>query len=841
MMHLQHTSHVMAADDDAMVNQEQRSSNSHSSLKSCLAHVILAIPFLAWLVIGSLWHVHTWYVSPAMEHANWSRRLIHEITYYKRHCYEHDVTTRDLTDLTAGPNATSDQMVDQIMTHGALLFPDLLKRETALILRDFIRTKNANLRPGEAIDLGGAEDNRTSFGIGANDHPILPVALREVASNAPLRNTLEQLLGVDPALIEITAITSRYGAEYQGWHSDVKSLGNAVMYGRSFLHSYSLFIPLQDTTEAMGATDLCPGTHYCVNFLDEVCDEYGISASDGPNGMWNTGHGLLLNQQVWHRGGAHTDPDGPDRVAFILTFTSRPNPNPEIMNRRQLAFGTLVHMRWDMWGHTLMDFLDAELSMTRVRVVLRCLGLWKARDRNWGLDYVTAALMRMSNEGMEYEQYNLYNYLRDSPILSWCLAQYPEEGNAWIIIFQDALRRLFLAALVINFMVLLIEQFAIRKATKRALRNVKSILILYGTLLLATLIFLWVISKRPWAIQMHRGDIFGPAFPEKQRSDLDKLTWTGMTTYPEAPDILIGTRYDTEYLGAYSRWLDFHPGNVIFRDWVDSMADIYVSYQDLPDAFRSRIINSVVNDAPNSRRFLLQNIRGDWMLLSPLEAAEYAESAILTSRSPLLRYLRKQVSYGLSDCRYGMHRGTSLSKYTLSLVLRLEKHLFYRNPKQMEKKIINNLPPLLKLNSKLQQISCRRGKESFGWNPNPIERLKSMRTVAPIFFSVGDVVEIQIEDYNDWIKGHISGVSFDGEELLYTVSFTDEDQDELVDVSQSQVREFVYALENDIFYLPDPDNEDRLVENRITRIAADGIIEVLSSDGIYSEFDAVHF
>eukprot|EP00978_Attheya_sp_CCMP212_P006259 scaffold14183_cov67-Attheya_sp.AAC.5 len=104
----------------------------------------------------------------------------------------------------------------------------------------------------------------------------------------------------------------------------------------------------------------------------------------------------------------------------------------------------------------------------------------------------------------------------------------------------------------------------------------------------------------------------------------------------------------------------------------------------------------------------------------------------------------------------------------------------------MEKKMINNLPPRLKLNSKLQQISCRRGKESFRWNPNPIERLNSMRSAAPIFFSVGDVVEMQIEDDDDWIKGYILGVSFDGGELVYTVSFTDEDQDELVNLSQSQ-------------------------------------------------------
>ena len=33
--------------------------------------------------------------------------------------------------------------------------------------------------------------------------------------------------------------------------------------GRTFADMYSIFIPLQDTTAAMGATDACPGEYVC--------------------------------------------------------------------------------------------------------------------------------------------------------------------------------------------------------------------------------------------------------------------------------------------------------------------------------------------------------------------------------------------------------------------------------------------------------------------------------------------------------------------------------------------------------------------------------------------------
>ncbi|VEU36184.1 unnamed protein product [Pseudo-nitzschia multistriata] len=148
-------------------------------------------------------------------------------------------------------------------------------------------------------------------------HPKLQTYWQELAANDQFRNGLEAIVGPDPAIIEFTAITSSYGAEDQYMHADVIHHGSAVKYARSFVPSYSLFIPLQDTTYEMGATHVCPGSHQCSE-ADDICDDYGAFAVSGEGGgVWKMGDGALLNQQTFHKGMGYTQKGGPDRVVLM--------------------------------------------------------------------------------------------------------------------------------------------------------------------------------------------------------------------------------------------------------------------------------------------------------------------------------------------------------------------------------------------------------------------------------------------------------------------------------------------------------------------------------------------
>ncbi len=124
------------------------------------------------------------------------------------------------------------------------IYKDIIHPETAKDLRKYIVNKNKNLKSKDAIGVIENE-NRWSFGIGANDHPSVSKALNEIATNEVFRPALEKIAGEDPAMIEMTAITAGYGATDQFWHPDVISMGSPAKYVRNFAPSYALFVTLQ--------------------------------------------------------------------------------------------------------------------------------------------------------------------------------------------------------------------------------------------------------------------------------------------------------------------------------------------------------------------------------------------------------------------------------------------------------------------------------------------------------------------------------------------------------------------------------------------------------------------
>ena len=157
-----------------------------------------------------------------------------------------------------------------------------------------------------------------------------------------------QVMGPDPALVELTAITATYGATDQHYHDDIIPHTSALQYGRSFDPLWSLFVQLQNTTARMGATGICPGLHYCSRGdTGSVCETHGYPMVDPATGYWNAGDALLMNMNSFHRGSAHQDPDGLDRVMLILTLG--PQPRHHHAESRQISQGATMSLRHDSW------------------------------------------------------------------------------------------------------------------------------------------------------------------------------------------------------------------------------------------------------------------------------------------------------------------------------------------------------------------------------------------------------------------------------------------------------------------------------------------------------------
>ena len=335
-----------------------------------------------------LQQIHDEYLSKQIELMRFlpDNRQLTDTTYYHRVCDESDITATSTLDLLLDENATKEEAANHMLKHGASMYPNLLSKETADALREFIDRENKIQQGWYVIE----NEYRYSWGIDINMHPALKTYWKELASNRLLVEALEEIVGPDPAIIEFTAITSAYGAKDQFDHQDVVPPASATKFARSFVPSYSLFIPLQDTTYEMGATHVCSGSHLCSEGCEEYCPDHNLAMSG--EDYWPQGWGALVNQQTTHKGMGHTDPNGLDRVVIIATFAPRPQLHK--LERRMIAQGGSYSLLWSQWGHTFSDYVNADTKMREPFVTMRSLGLLKGRG--WNL--ITVASGRIANE-----------------------------------------------------------------------------------------------------------------------------------------------------------------------------------------------------------------------------------------------------------------------------------------------------------------------------------------------------------------------------------------------------------------------------------------------------------
>ena len=109
-----------------------------------------------------------------------------------------------------------------LQLHGAGMIPDLLSPEMTKELRCSGLRINANEPKHNQFDLK-EKGNRWSLRLNPLDltndpHKSVQRALKEIAGHPVFRSTIENLLGDDPAIVEIAAITSDSGAPGQDWH-----------------------------------------------------------------------------------------------------------------------------------------------------------------------------------------------------------------------------------------------------------------------------------------------------------------------------------------------------------------------------------------------------------------------------------------------------------------------------------------------------------------------------------------------------------------------------------------------------------------------------------------------
>lgn len=634
--------------------------------------------FALYLSTVLLLKVHELYLAPQIELMRWTpERADAEATYYHRHCTPADMTATDTSQLLIQPDMDVDDRVDHMLTHGVSVYPNLLSPETAAEVKAFIVKQNLLEENFWVIE----NENRYSFGIRVNQHPSVSKALREILHNPVLIPALEQIVGKNPAIIEFTAITSTPGATTQRYHQDVVPEGSAAKYARSFSPSYSLFIPLQNTTAAMGATDICPGSHMCADGALEYCDQTGFQVS-GVDDNWPAGYGALLNQQTSHRGMAFTDENAvPERVLFILTFAPRPRFGPGELETRIPSTGGSYSLHWSQWGHTLAHFQKPDERMREPWKTLRSLGIYKGgREWGWGWDWISSTTMRAVNDEAGYSRDDLDHFLEQGGFkyipqnLHGVVSDEEERGSAWFDFALDTLKRCESAlkmahlvglgvyvggVLVING---LLWAFGKRQGSELTIFKSLTRLFVAHVVLggLAWLSFS-VVSQTTWAENIRSGKLY--QLPEQPRGE------NLQGTLPLDQDILVFDDYQSDYLGSYTRVHEVsHPGN---KAWNEIISLHSTGYNMLSSSLQELLCTSItlwVRQA--QRRVLAKNFENDWAELTEDQAKQFYHKGLLQRSDPFVREAVTQIDFLLSETKYGRWRDTSMHLGAIPLFLR---------------------------------------------------------------------------------------------------------------------------------------------------------------------------
>ncbi|KAI2498615.1 putative membrane protein (DUF2061) [Fragilaria crotonensis] len=739
-----------------------------------------------------------------------------EYTYYDRECRMLDVTSHDGKGLLLTNETTPKEAVETMMIHGTSLIPKMLEVQTAKELRKYIMSRNNALTKHEKIPLSQGK-NRKSFGIDATEAPIVSEALKQVANHVLFQGLIQGLVGEDPALTEITAITAWVGAPHQAWHQDVKADGSGIKFARTFSHSYSLFIALQDTTEAMGATTLCPGTHYCTNHIDSICDRYGFPLSNAvPGGIWQTGDGALLNQQVWHRGAMHSDENAPERVVFIVSFIGRPDPT------RQLSRGTYFHQKWLSWGHTMQDLADADRSMAKPFSILRALSLWKPKSRNWGYDFVSSAVLRIANlqlgvapdELPTFQERVIENIFHIPTFLQGPVS---EKNSAWRDYIEATLHKIkvFFAAANVIILACYLSIVSLLSIKDRSLGPARSasyrMLFTHVLPVMLTSGVLYTASRAEW--RHLTGSFLRPPFPDHLQSMNDTSISVGPTTFPRRMDVLVGNRFDAMYLGVYDRWLDYHPGNVDFQSKI-------IHCSRMPVALDQKCIDLILNS--NVGHVLEQDWRtGCWRIMTPFESRRHAMIALKKARNTIVDRTAKSIAILLAYNRFDVPP-TSMSAASIDLLKSLKKAIFlpeYTTTTSVLSKPSSNT--VFAVKSGLPTLSTAASSSTIRARTSEHARWTSSRP-SPTPFQVGDIVWVNYKGRGEFYRGAVVDVQ-DSDNALHIAY---EDGDEQEGVALRLIQPELALVENGYV-----EHKKKAIHVKVRRVKPNGWIDIEYPDG----------
>jgi hypothetical protein len=798
--------------------------------------LLLLSTYMLVLITGAAWYWYDTFVVAAVRDlartADFAAVRRTDATYYLRHCSsadmimyrrdddddDHDKRRRRQYPQQQRDNngleiRHEDDIADHMMQNGVGMFHQLASPNTTARLRRYLLKRNLLVNgTAEEMEMNPSQ-HRIAYALDPSDHVVVADFLAELTRHKLLHATLRFLTGdADPALTELAVLTSYPGAATQRWHHDViTGHGSAIQFGRTYAHTYSMFVALQDTTAAMGGTQVCPGSHYCGSSQQLLCQRHGFTPPH-----WRAGTGVLFNQQLAHKGNEHQLNQPIPRVMLVISFALRPDLH---LDGRVLSAGLYCFAHWRIFGLTWNDLTRRPQQSWQQRWYmhnsllrsLRSLGVWKppGHGRHWGLDYVTKQILEwnLAENGMELES------LAATAVALQKFIRFPRflQGQVYVVGYDDdgghhhdkpafdiyhryfctTLSNLWRFSLLVHGLVVLggvavvFGAFVVARRQQRQRQLLprqfrRAIVLIY---VIPSILILWgfrTVQRRSLLVR-NLGRLYRVPFAPHIVSHSiggDGATddWSSsaphdpITTVPERTDVLIGTRLNAAHLGSMNVWLDYHPGNFLFRRTITRLAQ-YAKL--LPSPL---LCSTVLTDVRG--RFLLQEWRtGNWLVQDEIATAELIEQELQKLSDPLLATFSAAMDQRLAFYRFDVsYRSSSLASLTMSAIADVRGQLFGRaKPKTQTALISKQMEP----SSPLFHAQCKskvlkrpnRVDQSATWIKAPDRSKSPLFHIGEIVVTIkndkpsrASILDVRIDDHNGTIMYDLGNERGDDDE-----------------------------------------------------------------------------
>lgn len=140
-------------------------------------------------------------------------------------------------------------------------------------------------------------------------------------------------------------------------------------------------------------------------------------------------------------------------------------------------------------------------------------------------------------------------------------------------------------------------------------------------------------------------------------------------TLPTETDILVAPHYDSDYLAAYGRVIDFaHPGNVKWRNLTNQYAQSYLS---LSHSLQKDFCQSLLDYIRQDARFLKQGNEREWLSINDREElANICHQDLVAASDKRIAALIRQINSLTTTTKYGRFRNTAMQREVIPQYLK---------------------------------------------------------------------------------------------------------------------------------------------------------------------------